>query len=279
MSNADRPHDQFHPSDGEADGLITVEDLLGQLDRVDASSAPEPDFDPDGLDRLMAWMTSAAPSDHDVIDTGAGSPTNGPMTAKILIAGGRRAGSADFITEISEFSATTHFYVPGQNSTSAQQEYHSLLFGRITVSEDLQLYNLATPDVFDPHVWDDLKGGAIGTLVLADPRKMTDCYPTLNYLDHCGMPYALALRGSSERCPYGLSEIREALRLPEEITILFWEPGRRVDSAAALIAVVEAALVQGRTEAPTENADLDEEMVALTLLAQLELYCSGHTQG
>ena len=125
---------------------------------------------------------------------------------------------------------------------------------------------MAPPDPVDPHVWDTLRRSAVGVLVLADPRRLTDCYPTLNYLDHYGTPYALALRGRSELCPYSLAEIREALTLTRDTLIVFWEPNRPASCGAALSAIVDLALER----ATAGGESLDEELTALALLTQLE---------
>lgn len=155
--------------------------------------------------------------------------------------------------------------MPGQQSASAA------FFGRMTLSEDLLLYTIAPPDSVDAQSWDAIGEGALGAVVLADPRRLVDCFDALNYLDSCGMPYVLALRGSSESCPFDLAEIREALRLAEGTPVLFWEPDRKISAGSALIAVVETALEQRSAEAAAGDMPLDEELTALTVLAQLEL--------
>ncbi|WP_406132299.1 hypothetical protein [Streptomyces sp. NBC_00989] len=241
--------------------MITVEELLGQLDRV-APSAPG--YDQAGLDRLMAWMAADDPADS-LTEADAGTGTfNRPVNSKILVVGSRQAGSVDFITKVSEFSAPTEFQVPGRDSVITG------FFGRITLSEDLMLYTFATPDSVDPQAWDILGKDAVGAVVLADPRRMVDCFDALNYLDDAGMPYVLAIRGSAEHCPWDIPRIREALQLAGDTPVLFWEPDRTLSAAAALIAVVETALERRRSD--DGDVPLDEELTALTLLTQLELH-------
>ncbi|MGI5461097.1 hypothetical protein ACQEWB_49700 [Streptomyces sp. CA-249302] len=264
MSSADRTPDQFRPAEGEAHGTITVEELLSQLDRV-APSAPG--YDQTGLDRLMAWMEDDDPAGDAMASEGESGATTcgGPVTGKILIAGGERAGSAAFIRKVSAFSAPTEFVIPvGHLVTTA-------FFGRITLPDGLLLYNVAPPDDVDPQVWDALGKDALGAVVLADPRRMADCYNALNYLDDCRMPYVLALRGSSEHCPYTLAEIRKALLLADDTPVLFWDPDRTASAASALITVVETALKRLSAETAAGDLPLDEELTALTLLTQLEL--------
>ncbi|MFJ4633773.1 hypothetical protein [Streptomyces sp. NPDC088847] len=238
--------------------MITVEELLGQLDRVAPSM---PGYDQAGLDRLMAWMAADDPTDG-LTEAGAGT-FNRPVNSKILVVGSRQAGSVDFITKVSEFTAPTEFQVPGRESVITG------FFGRITLSEDLLLYTFATPDSADPQAWDILRKDAVGAVVLADPRRMVDCYGALNYLDDAGMPYVLALRGSPEHCPWDLPRIREALQLAGDTPVLFWEPDRKPSAAAVLIAMVETALERHSSE--EGDVPLDEELTALTLLTQLEL--------
>ena len=62
-------------------------------------------------------------------------------------------------------------------------------FGRITISEDSALYLFGTPgqDRFW-FLWDELAQGALGAVVLADTRRLADCFPSIDYFEQRGTP-------------------------------------------------------------------------------------------
>ena len=67
-------------------------------------------------------------------------------------------------------------------------------FGRITLDDDLVLYLFGTPGQQRFwFMWDDLVRGAIGAVVLADTRRLADCFPALDYFESCGLPYVVAV--------------------------------------------------------------------------------------
>ena len=65
-------------------------------------------------------------------------------------------------------------------------------FGRITLDTELVLYLFGTPgqERFW-FMWDDLATGALGAVVLADTRRLEDCFAAIDYFE------AAASRSSS----------------------------------------------------------------------------------
>ena len=57
-------------------------------------------------------------------------------------------------------------------------------FGRITIRDDLVLYLFGTPgqDRFW-FMWDELANGALGAVVLADTRRLADCFAAIDYFE------------------------------------------------------------------------------------------------
>ncbi len=57
-------------------------------------------------------------------------------------------------------------------------------FGRITLGGRRVLYLFGTPgqDRFW-FMWDDLSYGALGAVVLADTRRLADCFPSVDYFE------------------------------------------------------------------------------------------------
>ena len=68
-------------------------------------------------------------------------------------------------------------------------------FGRVSLDADLALYLFGTPgqDRFW-FLWDDLIRGALGAVVLADPRRLADCFPAIEYFENVpDAPFIVAL--------------------------------------------------------------------------------------
>ena len=67
-------------------------------------------------------------------------------------------------------------------------------FGRITIGPDMVLYLFGTPgqDRFR-FLWDELVRGAVGGVVLVDTRRIEDCFPAVDYFEHLGIPFVVAV--------------------------------------------------------------------------------------
>lgn len=271
MTNAEHPY-SHGPSEIKGHVPASVEDLLHQLDRVGQPGGQG--YDQEGLNQLKSWMAAEPdPSDAEPVPSGNTRETS----VKFLIAGGERAGAAEFIHAVSEDWNWTLPLMPvpqeGEHPRSASS--YRLFFGRSKLAEGLVMYHFATPTPAVAATWDDLARGAVGALVLADVRYMEDCHHALDYLDSGQIPYVVVVRGTSETCPYPVAHIREALSLDDDVPIRYWESGSpfgqwraRSSGKAALIALIEHALERRQNENPT---DLDVDLFVLSLLAQLDL--------
>jgi signal recognition particle receptor subunit beta len=116
-------------------------------------------------------------------------------------------------------------------------------FGRITLDDDLVLYLFGTPGQQRFwFMWDDLVRGAIGAVVLADTRRLKDCFPALDYFESCGLPYVVAVNhfDGSER--FDADDVREALTVPPHIPVMIMDARRRISVVETLLALVGHAL-------------------------------------
>jgi uncharacterized protein len=135
-------------------------------------------------------------------------------------------------------------HVPDKNTTTVAMD-----FGRITIDPGLALYLFGTPgqDRFW-FLWDELSQGALGAVVLADTRRLADCFPSIDYFEQRGTPFVVAINRFDGAPQYGEARIRVALDLEPGVPIVMCDARSRESTVEVLIAVVEHALrLGGRT--------------------------------
>ncbi|MEV0125343.1 ATP/GTP-binding protein [Streptomyces sp. NPDC050703] len=175
-----------------------------------------------------------------------------PIATKIVVAGGFGVGKTTLVTAVSEITPLqtealmTQASVGTDDLSDTPEKATTTVamdFGRITLDDDLVLYLFGTPGQQRFwFMWDDLMRGAIGAVVLADTRRLSDCFPALDYFESCGLPYIVAVNhfDGSER--FEADDVREALTVPEHIPVLIMDARRRISAIESLLALVGHAL-------------------------------------
>ncbi|MFF7972177.1 ATP/GTP-binding protein [Streptomyces sp. NPDC007905] len=178
--------------------------------------------------------------------------TQAPIATKIVVAGGFGVGKTTLVTAVSEItplqtealmteasegtddlSAT-----PGKLTTTVAMD-----FGRLTLDDDLVLYLFGTPGQQRFwFMWDDLVRGAIGAVVMADTRRLKDCFPALDYFESCGLPYVVAVNHFDGSELFEPEDVREALTIPAHIPVMIMDARRRISVIETLLALVGHAL-------------------------------------
>ncbi|GAA2761927.1 ATP/GTP-binding protein [Streptomyces paradoxus] len=119
----------------------------------------------------------------------------------------------------------------------------ALDFGRLTLNDRLVLYLFGTPGQQRfTRLWQDMTQGALGALVLADTRRLSQSFEVMGVLEEHGLPYAVALNQFHDAPAYELDEVREALDLLPETPLVRCDARDRVSSTRALIRLVEYLL-------------------------------------
>ncbi|WP_018544479.1 ATP/GTP-binding protein [Streptomyces sp. LaPpAH-108] len=212
-----------------------VSDATASVGNVSTVSALAGTADPD--ENLKSWQQDRS---------------RAPVATKIVVAGGFGVGKTTLVTAVSEITPLQTEALmtqasedtddltatPGKTSTTVAMD-----FGRITLDDDLVLYLFGTPGQQRFwFMWDDLVRGAIGAVVLADTRRLKDCFPALDYFESCGLPYVVAVNHFDGTESFEPEDVREALTIPAHIPVMIMDARRRISAIETLLALVGHAL-------------------------------------
>ncbi|MFE9954138.1 ATP/GTP-binding protein [Micromonospora sp. NPDC005299] len=172
-----------------------------------------------------------------------------PLALKILIAGGFGAGKTTLVSALSEVrplqteEVLTGAGVGTDDVSGVEQKSTTTVamdFGRITINDDLQVYLFGTPgqDRFW-FLWDELAFGALGAVVLADTRRLADCFPSIDYFEQRGIPFVVGVNCFDGSRRFSLEAVRDALDLDPEVPLVLCDARDRQSGKLVLISLVE----------------------------------------